>query len=116
MALEKLTHKEKDIVLTCLRAIADGPFIKNDWELHSRIGVHRSILNKLIKRWPKIDDSVDDSDETLAINGAMNVVCYGIPFSEVDWREWFKVDRDTVTGVFEKWRNFQANGESGESF
>jgi hypothetical protein len=106
MAIEKLSHREKEIVLTCIRAIAKGPFI-NDWEIPIRLGVPRSTLHRMIEVWPDVDDSVDDSDETLAINGAMNEVCYGIPFSNGDWQMWFNVEESVIEAVYTKWKQLR---------
>lgn len=48
------------MILSCLCAIAHGPFINDDWELQTRLGVHRSTLYKIIDIWPEIDDSADE--------------------------------------------------------
>ena len=113
MPLEKFSNEEKQIVLSCLRAIANGPFIKDDWELHSRLGTPRSTLSRLIKIWPQVDDSVDDSDETLAINGVMNEVCNGVYFADADWLTWFNnVDEASIRAVCKKWKNLRGKRKS----
>ena len=113
MAIEKLSYDEKQIVFSCLCAIARGPFIKDDWEFHTRLGLHRSTLYELIEMWPQIDDSVDDSDQTLALNNAMNEICHGIRFSDADWVTWFSVSRDTVKSVYKKWCRLRGKDSSG---
>ena len=113
MAFEKLSHPDQNVILSCLCAIAHGPFINDDWELQTRLGVHRSTLYKMIDIWPEIDDSADDSDETLAINNAMNEVCHGIRFSDADWCTWFKVDRNTIQAVYKRWSQFRGERNTG---
>ena len=113
MAFEKLSQEEKEIVLSCFCAVAKGPFIQDDGRFRTRLGVHRSTLDHLVNRWPEIDDSVDGSDETLAINNAMNEVCYGIRFSNEDWRAWFNVDRDVIRAVYKRWSQLRGKLRMG---
>ena len=67
MAFKALSKDEKEIVLQCMKAIADGPEIE-DWEFQTRLGIVRPALRRIIAMWPEIDDSLDNSDEFLAIN------------------------------------------------
>jgi len=77
MAFKELSPSEKAIVLQCMKAIADGPEIE-DWEFHTRLGIVRPTLRRVISLWPGIDDGSDDSDEFLAINNCLNEICHGV--------------------------------------
>jgi len=77
MAFKELSPSEKAIVLQCMKAIADGPEIE-DWEFHTRLGIVRPTLRRVISLWPEIDDGSDDSDEFLAINNCLNEICHGV--------------------------------------
>jgi hypothetical protein len=115
MRFEKLYHTEKQIVLACIRAVADGPFIESDWELHSRVGVHRPTLYKIIKMWNRMDDAVNVADTDRIIHRTLNEVCNGIRFSHADWDRWFNVDKDTIQALFDKWKCLSANHQSNEN-
>ena len=104
--MEKLTSEEMTIISSCLRAVAEGPFIR-DSAIHSRLGVYRETLYNIVEQLPEIDDSILDLDMYLAINNSMNEVCNGIRFSHADWEAWFHVDRDVVRKVFKKWKRLQ---------
>ena len=64
MAFKELSPSEKEIVLQCMKAIADGPEIE-DWEFHTRLGIVRPTLRRVISLWPEIDDG---SEEKLGRN------------------------------------------------
>jgi hypothetical protein len=91
-------------VLQCMRAVADGPEIE-DWEFHTRFGLDRTNLRRIISLWPDIDDSSENSDGFLAINNCLNEVCHGICISAADWPKWFTRPRDEVNQTYDKWLN-----------
>jgi hypothetical protein len=43
MAFAELSPSEQQIVLQCMKAIADGPEIEN-WDFHTRLGIVRPSL------------------------------------------------------------------------
>jgi len=47
MAFKELSATEKQTVLQCMKAIADGPEIE-DWEFYTRLGVVRPTLRRII--------------------------------------------------------------------
>src|SRR5882762_5924112 len=75
--VQRAITERKAIVLQCMKAIADGPEIE-DWEFHTRLGIVRPTLRRVISLWPGIDDGSDDSDEFLAINNCLNEICHGV--------------------------------------
>jgi len=55
MLLHKLSTEEQNVVLQCLIAIRDGPFI-DPRGYHPRLGVERAELMEIIAAWPHVDD------------------------------------------------------------
>ena len=102
MAFEDLSAREKATVLQCMKAIADGPQIE-EWEFHTRLGLDRTNLRRIISLWPDIDDSSQDSDDFLAINNCLNEVCHGINISAADWSNWFTQPKDEVKQTYHRW-------------
>lgn len=114
MAIEQLTHDEKKIVFACICAVAKGPFFPHG-DYHTRLGVYKDALFKLIANFSTIDDSDPDSDAAIVINNAMNEICHGVRISPADWQKWFDVDKDAVRSLFYKWRQLQGWDPRGES-
>jgi len=52
--LNKLSCKEKKIILECLKAAAFGPFFSEEM-LYTVIGVKKSEILEVIKKWPNIN-------------------------------------------------------------
>jgi hypothetical protein len=102
MAFKELSRNEKEIVLQCMKAIADGPEIE-EWEFHTRLGIVRPSLRRIISQWPAIDDSSDNSDEFLAINNCLNEVCHGVKMPDTEWRKWFAQPKDEIIKTYNKW-------------
>jgi NADH:ubiquinone oxidoreductase subunit E len=101
MSFAKLTQNEKQIILQCLNAILNGSFLEH--EFHARLGIEIEDLSQVVSTYPNIEDSDDNSNETIAINNCLNEVCHGISFLEREWREWFNVQRSEVDEVYRKW-------------
>ena len=102
MALKDLSAPEQQIVLQCMRAIAEGNEI-DDPEFHSRLGITREILGRIIASWPEIDDQIVDSDEFLAVNNCLNEVCHGIRLTSDEWARQFTVPRESVKQAYSHW-------------
>jgi len=103
MALSDLTDREQDIVLRCIEAAANGPFIP-DCEFGILFGVTRQELRDIAARWPAVDD-VGDRQVARAIHESMNNLL-GYPHREEEaWDEYLEVTRGVVRRVFRKWRN-----------
>jgi len=97
-----MVDSQRNVIRQCLRAIQEGPFIE-DWEFHTRLGMHRKELEELLSRWPNIDDSRDDSIEVLAINNCFNEICHGVGISDVEWKAWMTVSRSEVRQAYKDW-------------
>ena len=80
---QKLSENDKQIVLQCLNAILNGNFLEH--EFHARLGIEQEDLAQVVSAYPNIDDSDDNSNETLTINNCLNEVCHGISFSDREW-------------------------------
>lgn len=102
MSLKELSKEDQEIVLQCLRAIAEGDEIE-DWEFQTRLGMTRPIVKKFISQWPNIDDRLQDSEEFLAINNCMNEVCNGIRLTPEEWAKWFTQSTDAVRRTYRNW-------------
>ncbi len=101
MALSELSHQERDLLLRCLRAAAEGPFFP-DWEFHTLFGLQRSQVADIAALWPQIDDS--DENVRLAIhNSFANLLGYPHDKREVI-RELIGEPCDEIERVFSKWR------------
>ena len=101
MAFKKLSDNDKQIVLQCLNVTLNVNFFGD--EFHTRLGIEPEDLAQVISAYPDIDDSDDNSNETLAINNCLNEVSRGISFSDREWTEWFTINRSEVDEVYRKW-------------
>jgi hypothetical protein len=109
--LAELSQSEKEIVLQCMKAIVDGPEIE-DWEFHTRLGIFRPTLRRIISVWPEIDDRTKNSDEFLAVNNCLNEVCHGFDIPPTEWGKWFTYSKDEITQTYTKWLRLRG-GHSG---
>ena len=111
MSFKKLSEPEKQIVLQSLTAILNGKFLEH--EFHTRLGLELEDLAQVIFAYPNIDDSDDNSNETLAINNCLNEVCHGIGFSDREWQQWFTVGRSEVDEIYRKWAKLRGWARTG---
>jgi hypothetical protein len=112
MAFADLSPSEQQIVFQCMKAIADSPEIK-DWEFHTRLGIVRPTLRRIISMWPAINDGSDSSEEFLAINNCLNEVCHGIKIPDAEWLRWFAHPRDEVIKTYHRWLTLRGCSASG---
>jgi hypothetical protein len=104
MALSDLTDREQEIVLQCLKAAADGPFIPDCEFDNVFFGVTREELRDIAARWPAVDD-VANRQVARAINDSMNNLL-GYPHGEEEaWDDFIGVTRGVVRGIFRKWKD-----------
>jgi hypothetical protein len=100
MAFEKLSTKEQEIVLRCMRAtvahVADS-------EKHARLGLQPEELQRVIAELPDIDDADEDGNGFLAVNNCMNEVCHGFRIAPEDWPTWFDTPKGDIEAVYQKW-------------
>jgi hypothetical protein len=106
MRLKDLSKSEQEIVLQCMTAIVDGTAIP-EWEFHTRLGIVRPTLRRVISRWPERDDRFRHSDGYLAINNCLNQVCHEISVSPSEWDNWFTYPMDRVKLTLARWSEKQ---------
>src|SRR5438046_2616378 len=102
MPLRNLSESERRIVLQCMLAVRDGPFLHHN-AFHARLAVTRDELMGLIDRWPDIDDTVPRSKERLAVNHCMATALNTYAVKDSEWPRWFDVTRDEVKRIYDKW-------------
>jgi hypothetical protein len=88
MEFAELSPSEQQIVLQCMKAIADGPEIE-DWDFQTRLGIVRPSLRRIISLWP----AIDDSSETRRIPCNQQLPKRGMPWRQNDGRRMAKVVR-----------------------
>lgn len=111
MYFSQLDKEEKQIVLDCLNAILESGEL--EFEFNARLGINEEELKEIIAEFPGIDDSIEDSNETLAINNCLNEICFGIKFTETKWQKYFDYDIEKIREVYKKWarlRNWSRTG------
>jgi hypothetical protein len=102
MSIKNLSNDDQKIILQCMKCIYDGPYICDE-EFHTRLGIGRSELKKIIEYWPDVDDFGSGSSAQLAINNCLNEVCHGISFSNDDWSNWFNATRSEIRNIYKRW-------------
>ena len=105
MPLSDLTNAEKEVIFECLRCVASGEIILNDWEFPILFGIDFATLQRIVQMIPNIDDL---SEETfLAINNSLNNLL-GYPHGgESKWDGFISVSPAEVEHIFAKWRGDQ---------
>lgn len=101
MGIERLSAKEQDIVLRCMRATAAHV---DDWEKHARLALEADDLQREIVRWPNIDDCDESSNGFLAINNCMNEVCHGFRIAPEEWSRWFDTPMSEIVSAHRRWQ------------
>jgi hypothetical protein len=100
MSIRRLSTEQQDIVLRCLRATAGHI---DDSEKHSRLGLHGDELQRVIDRWPNVNDLDENGQDFLAINNCMNEVCHGFPLQPSEWSNWFTTPMSEVEVTYQTW-------------
>jgi hypothetical protein len=108
MSLKALTEDERTLVLKCLRAVVEGPFI-SDGDFHSIFGLCRAEVAQVASRWPRVDES--EAEVRQAINGSMNSLLIWFGWQDENpeqgetlLRQWTGVSAAEIERVFAKWR------------
>ena len=104
MRLHKLTEEQRAVIYDCMNTVLKAPFIE-DPEFQTRLGIGRKQLKAVIDRWPRLQDSSPDSEDSIAINNCLNELAYGIPMTDAEWSNWLNSSRDEVRIVFHEWKN-----------
>jgi hypothetical protein len=100
MAFEKLSAKDQEIVLRCMRATVAHV---EDWEKHSRLGLGSGELKVIIDQWPAIDDADENGNGFLAINNCLNEVCHGFRIEPNEWSNWFDTSEVEIKSTYGRW-------------
>jgi len=99
MTVVALTTEELEVVRRAMSATLQ--FFTFDFE--TRLGVTPEAMGELLREWPNIDDSGDDSDACLAINNALNDLLHGVGVSDADAQRLVGADRDEMYRIYRKW-------------
>lgn len=101
MPLKDLSDADRQIVLECLHAAANGPFFPGG-EFSTLLGWTRDEICEITERWPNLDDS--DEDTYAIISNAMNwLIFYPIREKHL-WPDYISVSRKEVFRIFSEWR------------
>jgi hypothetical protein len=109
MSIEALSIEEKEVVR---RAISAMPAVLT-FEFETRMGLSEESAYSILKAWPKVDDSRDDSDACLAINNSLNDLLHGKGISDKESQELTGVNREELLRIYRKWataRGWQSTG------
>ena len=102
MALSNLTENESEVVFQCLRCVATGEVILNDWEFRTVFGIEFQTLVDIVSCLPSIDESREEV--RLAINNSLNNLL-GYPHRrESLWNNYISVPQQEVARILAKWR------------
>ena len=102
MPLRNLTEAETEIVFECLRCVATGEVILNDWEFQTLFGIEFALLEKIVEDIPNIDESTEEVQ--LAINNTFANLL-GYPHGRHDrWAKYISAPQSEVARIFSKWR------------
>jgi hypothetical protein len=99
MSLSALTSEELEVV----RRMMAATFQYFDFDFHMRLGIFEADMHSLLKDWPDIDDSKDDSDACLAINNSLNDLLHGVGISDAEAIKLTGVDRSEIHRIYRKW-------------
>jgi hypothetical protein len=98
-----------------MKAILLGPFIPDDGELYTRLGLDRAELKEVVDHWPAFGDRDPESSVCLAIFGCMNEVINGIGMTESEWVQWFSASPEEVAEVYQNWKRLRRRVATGAS-
>lgn len=97
-AVKPLSKPEKQILLDCLHAAADGPFFP-DWEFVTLIGASREEVLQTAKRLQK--NAMKASDNGIITNTLNNLL--GYPHDEFErWQEHFTFSKTELLAILTK--------------
>lgn len=102
MSLKDLSVTDRAIVLHVVRALVLGPFLDDD-DYARRIGLRRPQVEAVLRWWPDVDDSADDSTACIAINNSLHEAASRLDVKARDWPTWFPVSPEEVREVWVRW-------------
>lgn len=108
MSLKALSDGECALVLKCLPAVVEGPFIC-DGDFHPMFGLERAEVAQIASRWPQVDES--EAEVQRAIAGSMNSLLIWFGWQDENpkqgetlLQQWTGGSSAEIDRVFEKWR------------
>ncbi len=96
---------ERNWIREALRAVADGPFVRDDGELHTLTGLSRAELEFVLQSW----ETANDAEElhTLAINNCLLTLVHYPHNQDHRWHEFISIPKGELALVYDKWRRFR---------
>lgn len=94
-----LSAEETEVVR---RAIAAMPEILDE-EFSTRMGITEEKAGSLLKAWPDVDDTEDDSHACVAINNSLNDILYGEGLSDEQCLRLTGADRRELNRIYQKY-------------
>lgn len=107
MALSNLTDIETEIVFECLRCVATGEIILDDFEFDTLIGIDFESFGKLVGELPRINES--DQETHLAINNSLVNLLWYPHGCHAKWSNYISVPQSEVARILAKWRGETIN-------
>lgn len=112
--MRRTSDAEKKVIGECLRALAHGPFIDNDSELHSVTGLTREELIQIAEAWPNLataqakwrDYEFSDfrSLGVYAVGQTLNNLLRYPHHKEHEWSNYISVSQEHIENVERNWR------------
>jgi hypothetical protein len=108
MPFEKLSARDQEIVLRCMRATVAHV---EDWEKHSRLGLGSVEIKVIIDQRPAIYDA--DENGFLAINNCLNEVCHEFRIEPNEWSNWFDTSDVEIKSTYKRWLSLRGLSSGG---
>jgi hypothetical protein len=83
------------------------------FDFETRLGLEEEEMTELLRVWPNVDDTVDDSTACLAINNSLNDLLHGVGISEEESLRLLGVGRDEAYRVYRKWAETRGWNSTG---
>lgn len=109
MSLGNLTSSE----LAVVRNAMEATFQFFSFDFQARLGLEPEEMSELLKSWPNVDDTSDDSQACLAVNNSLNDLLHGVGISEEESVRLLGVGRGEVYRIYRKWADSRGWNSTG---
>lgn len=109
MTLSLLNSDERIVV----RRSMEATFQFFDTDFETRLGVNPEEMKSLLRDWPNVDDSSDNSIATLAINNSLNDLLHGFDISDTQAQSLVGTNRSEMDRVYTKWAKSRGWSSTG---
>jgi hypothetical protein len=112
-ALSRLRPESQRLVGACLRAAVQGPYLDDDDEFHTLMGVTREEAAEVAESWPQ---AATNGLTFLTVNNALNNLL-GYPHGQ--WRQLARDvhgDEEAVAQALMAWRDEEHRDGSGKGY